>query len=342
MLTHFFDYFLQQLYFVQSFIHPLLFSLITNGILKGCLSVLQFLPLILVLFFFLSCLEESGYLSRVAVLMDQPLKRIGCTGKSFVPLLLGLGCSVPAILATRILKNSNERKHIIFLLPFLSCSAKIPVYSFFAFLFFPNYALFILFLLYFSGLFLGSFLLSLLPKENNSFILELPPYRFPSIKNTFRLIKEKTKEFMNKVFSLLLILHVFLWFIQSFTFHFTYTTNPTVSMLYVLAQSISWIFQPLGFNDWRITTALITGFTAKEAILSTLSILFQSSDITQFLSPSSAFSLLLFILLYSPCIATISITMKEAGIKTALFMILFQCLIAWIVAFVFFQLTQFF
>lgn len=347
-LTHAFHYFITSFTLVfQPLIHPIVFSLLVHGIFRGCLSVLQFLPLILILFFFLSLLEESGYLARITILLDSPFKHMGCTGKSSVPLLLGLGCSVPAVLSTRILKSSHERNRILFLLPFISCTAKIPIYSYFASLFFPNYAISFLFFLYSLGLLLGLTFLSfsnrLYSQHNHSFLLEIPPYRWPRIKNTFQLLKEKNNEFIRKVFSLLLLLHLFLWFLQSFTLHFIYTQQQSESILYFFSHAISWIFEPLGFGDWRITSALISGLSAKEAILSTLSVLFQSTDsLVAYLSPSRAFSLLLFILFYSPCMATISITYQEAGLKSALFMVFFQCLWAWIISFLFYSVVRLF
>ncbi len=319
---------------VNSTIH----SLVIDGICRGIGSVLSFLPIIVVLFFFLSMLEDTGYMARIAFVMDKLLRKIGLSGRSIVPLLIGFGCSVPSIMASRTLPSERDRKMTILMTPFMSCSAKLPVYSFFSAVFFPRYAALVMFLLYFGGIVIGV-LVALVSKntafrgEAVPFVMELPNYRLPSIKNVLQLLWEKSKDFLRRAFTVIFIASIVIWFLQSFNIHLTLVENPSDSMLALISGFIAPVFKPLGFGDWRICVALITGFLAKESVVSTFNVLFAgTASIAAFLTPGAAAGLLVFCLLYTPCVAAIAAIRKELGWKWAGFTIIFQCVIAWVFA----------
>ena len=321
-------------------------SLIINGIFNGVGTVLSFLPIVITLFFFLSILEDSGYMARVAFFMDKLLRRIGLSGRSIVPMILGFGCSVPAIMSSRILPSERDRKMTILLIPFISCSAKLPVYAFFAEAFFPSYAGLITTLLYFLGIIIGIlvsyiFKNTLFKGEPVPFIMELPAYRLPSLKNVKQLLWEKTKDFIERAFTVIFIATIIVWFLQNFSVNLSMINNPEESILAIFANKISPIFKPCGFDNWRIVVSLITGFLAKETVIATLQVLLAGLPLTTILSASSALSLLVFCLLYSPCVAAINAIKRELGIKQALMVIVFQCLIAWFVSLIVFQIASF-
>ncbi len=321
-----------------SHVSPILQGLILDGIFKGVGAVLSFLPLIVCLFFFLSLLEDSGYIARVAFFMDKLLRRIGLSGKSIVPLLMGFGCSVPAIMATRTLPSERDRKMTILLTPFMSCTAKLPIYMFFVDIFFPHYAGLIVTGLYFLGVAIGIlaafiFKETLFKGEAVPFVMELPDYRLPSARTTFQLLWEKAKDFLQRAFTIILVATMIIWFLQSFTPQLTYTTHSQESILAAIAGAIAPVLAPLGLNDWRICTSLISGFMAKESVVSTLEILFTGS-IKTILKPLSAACLLVFSLLYTPCVAAITSIRREMGTRWALYVIVVQCTIAWVAAFI--------
>lgn len=331
-------------------INPVVHSLIIDGIFAGVGSVLSFLPIIVVLFFFLSILEDTGYMARVAFMMDKPLRKIGLSGKSLVPMLIGFGCTVPAVMATRTLSSDRDKKLTILLIPFMSCSAKIPIYSVFASAFFPKYAAFVMIGLYITGIVFG-IIFSIIMKSTYfngnpvPFVMELPNYRFPSAKSVFLLMWDKAKDFLQRAFTVIFIATVVIWFLQTFDTRINVVKNSSDSMLAFIGKFISPIFTPLGFNDWRVSTSLITGFTAKEAVVSTMAILTEttastlSSVLSKMLSPLSAISFLIFTLLYTPCIAAITTIKNEldSSLK-AIGVILLQCLTAWLVAFVIYSI----
>lgn len=312
-------------------------SLIIDGIFTGVGSVLSFLPIIVTLFFFLSMMEDSGYIARVAFVMDKLLRKIGLSGKSIVPMLIGFGCTVPAVMATRTLTSERDRKMTILLTPFMSCSAKLPIYSFFVSEFFPGKGGLIMAGLYFLGILLG-ILAALLYKgtlfkgEPVPFVMELPNYRLPGIKNVSQLLWEKAKDFLQKAFSIILIATVVVWFLQSFDLHFNMVTNSVDSILAAISGLITPIFKPLGLGDWRICTALISGFMAKESVVSTMQVLF-GSGVAAVLTPLAAASMLVFSLIYTPCVAAIASIKRELGFKWAAGVVIWQCVIAWVVAF---------
>ena len=316
-----------------------LHSLIIDGIFKGIGSVLSFLPIIITMFFFLSILEDSGYMARVAFFMDKILRKIGLSGRSIVPLLIGFGCSVPAIMASRTLPSKRDRYMTIMLTPFMSCSAKLPVYAFFCQLFFKDYASLAMLCLYLLGIIVGIIVSLIFKKtifkgEAVPFVMELPTYRLPSIKSVSMLLWDKTKDFLSKAFSIIFIATIIIWFMQNFEFSFALVTNYNDSILAHIANYISFIFKPLGFADWRISTALVTGFIAKESVVSTLAILMDTNELLNLLSMPAVLSLLSFTLLYTPCIAAINAIKQELGFKYSIFVVLFQCFIAWLVAFI--------
>ena len=318
---------------VNSVIH----SLIIDGIFTGVGSVLSFLPIIVVLFFFLSMLEDSGYMARVAFVMDKLLRKIGLSGRSIVPLLIGFGCSVPAVMATRTLSSDRDRKMTILLTPFMSCPAKIPVYSFFIAAFFPGKGALIMIGLYLLGILVG-ILIALLSKntvfrgEPVPFVMELPNYRMPGAKNVGHLLWDKAKDFLQRAFTVIFIASIVVWFLQSFDFRLNLVSDSQQSILATVAGFISPVFALQGFADWRIVTALIAGFMAKESVVSTLSVLLGSAAVSSFLSPVSALALLAFALLYTPCVAAIASVKRELGGKWAFGVILLQCAVAWVVA----------
>lgn len=319
-------------------VNPILHSLIIDGIFNGVGSVISFVPIIVILFFFLSMLEDSGYMARVAFVMDKLLRKIGLSGRSIVPMLIGFGCTVPGVMASRTLPSERDRKMTIMLTPFMSCSAKLPIYGFFASTFFPKFSGLIMIALYLIGIAVG-ILVALISKktafkgEAVPFVMELPNYRMPGAKNVTHLLWEKAKDFLQRAFTVIFLATVIIWFLQSFDFHFNLVTDSQNSILAYVAGLISPIFNPLGFGDWQFSTALITGFIAKESVVSTLIVLFGSGNgIQNLLSVSSAASLLIFCLLYTPCIAAISAIKRELGTKWAILVVVGQCAIAWIAA----------
>ena len=322
----------------QLHVNPVIHSLVIDGIFTGVGSVLSFLPIIVTLFFFLSLMEDSGYIARVAFVMDKLLRRIGLSGKSIVPMLIGFGCTVPAVMATRTLTSERDRKMTILLTPFMSCTAKLPIYSFFVSVFFPGKGGLIMSGLYLLGILVGigaAFLYkdTLFRGEPIPFVMELPNYRLPSVKNVGQLLWEKAKDFLQRAFSVILIATVVVWFLQSFDLQLNMVSDSADSILARISGILVPLFAPLGLGDWRICTALISGFMAKESVVSTLEVLF-GGTIGSILSPLSAGSLLVFSLLYTPCIAAVASVKRELGGKWAAGLALWQCLIAWVVAFV--------
>ena len=313
-------------------------SLIVDGIFTGVGSVLSFLPIIVTLFFFLSILEDSGYMARVAFVMDKLLRKIGLSGRSIVPMLIGFGCTVPSVMACRTLASERDRKMTILLTPFMSCSAKLPIYAFFTAAFFPKHGALVMVGLYFIGILvsiLTAFVLkgSLFKGEAVPFVMELPNYRMPGAKNVVQLLWEKAKDFLQRAFTVIFIATIIIWFLQTFDFRFNMVTDSQNSMLASAAGVIAPIFRPLGFGDWRISTALITGFMAKESVVSTLSILIPSQEMLMgLLTPLTAMALLVFCLLYTPCVAAVASIKRELGGKWAVVVVVGQCAIAWLAA----------
>lgn len=319
-------------------VNTVIHSLVIDGIFKGVGSVLSFLPIIVVLFLFLSLLEDSGYMARVAFVMDKPLRKIGLSGRSIVPMLVGFGCTVPGIMASRTLPSERDRKMTILLTPFMSCSAKLPIYAFFATAFFPKYKVLVMVGLYVVGILIGILVALIIRKtlfkgEAVPFVMELPNYRMPALKNVLQLLWEKAKDFLQRAFTVIFVATIVIWFLQSFDLHFNLTADSQNSILAVVAGLIAPVFAPLGFGDWRISTALISGFMAKESVVSTLSVLTGSMDVIhKILTPASALSLLIFCLLYTPCVAAVSSVKRELGGKWALVVVVGQCVVAWIMA----------
>ena len=322
-------------------LNPVVHSLIIDGIFAGVGSVLSFLPIIVVLFFFLSILEDSGYMARIAFVMDKLLRKIGLSGRSFVPMIIGFGCSVPAIMATRTLSSERDRKMTILLTPFMSCSAKLPIYALFTYAFFPKYRALLMVGLYFTGIIVGV-LFSLLLKntafqgEPVPFVMELPNYRLPSLKSVGMLIWDKAKDFITKAFTIIFMASIVIWFLQTFDVRLNVVVDSKDSLLALIGGFAAPVFVPLGFGDWRISTALITGFTAKESVVSTLTVLFggDMSALNTLFTPFSALVFLVFTLLYTPCVAAIASVKREMGTaRSAFLVVIMQCVIAWIVAF---------
>jgi len=331
-------------------INPVVHSLVIDGIFAGVGSVLSFLPTIVVLFFFLSILEDSGYMARVAFVMDKLLRKIGLSGRSFVPMLIGFGCSVPAIMATRTLSSERDRKMTILLTPFMSCSAKLPIYGIFTMAFFPRYRALVMISLYIIGMciaiIIGIFLKnSLFHGKPVPFVMELPNYRFPSAKSVGLLIWDKAKDFLVRAFTIIFVATIIIWVLQTFDTHINVVSNSANSILASIGKVISPIFVPLGFGDWRASTALITGFSAKEAVVSTFTVLTNSNTATlsialsKIFTPMSAFSFLIFTLLYTPCVAAISAVKREmhSG-KYAFMVVIAQTAIAWIASFIIYNI----
>ena len=314
-------------------------SLLIDGVFTGVGSVLSFLPIIVVLFFFLSMLEDTGYMARVAFVMDKLLRRIGLSGRSIVPMLIGFGCTVPGVMASRTLPSERDRKMTILLTPFMSCSAKLPIYSLFAAAFFPEHAALVMVSLYFLGIAVGILMAILLKSsvfkgEAVPFVMELPNYRLPGLKNVVQLLWEKARDFLQRAFTVIFVATIIIWFLQSFDLRLSLTADPQQSILAWLASGIAPLFAPLGFADWRVSTALITGFMAKESVVSTLTILYGSSAaFAAALSPAAAAPLLVFCLLYTPCIAAVASVKRELGGKWAFIMVANQCIVAWLAAF---------
>lgn len=319
-------------------VNEVLHSLIIDGIFNGVGSVLSFLPIIVTLFFFLSLLEDSGYMARIAFVMDKLLRRIGLSGRSIVPMLIGFGCSVPGVMASRTLPSERDRKMTIMLTPYMSCSAKLPIYAFFTAAFFPEHRALVMVGLYFTGILVGILVACLMrgtlfKGEAVPFVMELPNYRLPGAKNVGQLLWEKAKDFLQKAFTIIFVATIVIWFLQTFDTHLNIVTDSQNSILAVISSFIAPVFKPLGFGDWRISTALITGFMAKESVVSTLTILFGSTQVLQtVLTPLTALSLLVFCLLYTPCVAAIASVKRELGAKWALGVVINQCVIAWIMA----------
>ena len=313
-------------------------SLVIDGIFTGVGSVLSFLPIIVTLFFFLSLLEDTGYMARVAFVMDKLLRRIGLSGRSIVPMLIGFGCTVPGVMASRTLPSERDRKMTILLTPFMSCSAKLPIYSLFAAAFFPEHAALVMVSLYFLGIAVGILMAILLKSsvfkgEAVPFVMELPNYRLPGLKNVVQLLWEKARDFLQRAFTVIFVATIIIWFLQSFDLRLSLTADPQQSILAWLASGIAPLFAPLGFADWRVSTALITGFMAKESVVSTLIILFGSTAaLSAALTPAQAAPLLVFCLLYTPCIAAVAAVKRELGGKWATIMVVNQCVVAWVCA----------
>ena len=328
-------------------VNDALHSFIINGIFNGVGSVLSFLPIIVTLFFFLSLLEDTGYMARVAFVMDKLLRKIGLSGRSIVPMLVGFGCSVPGVMASRTLPSERDRKMTIMLIPFMSCTAKLPIYGFFTAAFFPEYSGLIMVALYFGGIAVG-ILVAMIAKNSIfkgdavPFVMELPNYRMPGAKNVLQLLWDKAKDFLQRAFTVIFLATIIVWFLTTFSPHLNMVTESKDSILAGIAGVIAPVFAPLGFGDWRISTALITGFIAKESVVSTLSILFGTTTaLTSLISTKAAAALLVFCLLYTPCIAAIASIRRELGQKWAIGVVILQCAIAWVCAFAMYHLLMF-
>ena len=314
-------------------------ALIIDGVFSGVGAVVSFIPIILTLFFFLSILEDSGYMARIAFVTDKSLRRIGLSGRSIVPLLMGFGCSVPSVMASRTLPSARDRQLTVMLTPFMSCTAKLPIYAFFTQLFFPDNGALVMISLYLLGILMAIIVALVLKNtiyrgEPVPFVMELPNYRIPTAMSVLRLIWDKGKDFMQRAFSVIFIATIVVWFLQSFDFHLSLVADPQNSILASVASVISPIFEPLGFADWRITTSLISGFMAKESVVSTLTVLFGSGvSISTVLGVASAYAQLVFSLLYTPCVATIATVRHELGNRHAWAMVVWQCAVAWLVSF---------
>ena len=319
---------------------PAIHSLVVDAIFTGVGSVLSFMPIIVVLYFFLSLLEDSGYMARVAFFMDKLLRRIGLSGRSIVPMLIGFGCSVPAIMSTRTLPSDRDRKMTQLLIPFMSCSAKLPIYAFFSAAFFPGYSALVMIVLYFTGI-ITAILVALIGKitvfkgEAVPFVMELPNYRMPGMKNVLMLMWDKAKDFLQRAFTVIFVGTVAVWFLQNFDLTFNMVTDSESSILAKVAGLVAPVFAPLGFGNWKVVTSLISGFLAKESVVSMLTILYGGLEgLQSALSPLTAFVFLIYCLLYTPCVAAVAAVKREAGRRAAVKMVLFQCIVAWIVAFV--------
>lgn len=319
-------------------VNSVLHALIIDGIFNGVGSVLSFLPIIVTLFFFLSILEDSGYMARVAFIMDKLLRKLGLSGRSIVPMLIGFGCSVPGVMASRTLSSERDRRMTVLLTPFMSCSAKVPIYAFFSAAFFPHYAALVMIGMYFIGIIVGIIMAFIFKKtlfkgEPVPFVMELPNYRMPGAKNVVHLLWEKAKDFLQKAFSIIFIATILIWFMQNFDIRLNVVADSRQSILAVLAGMITPLFKPLGFGDWRLVTAILTGVMAKESVVSTISILFGSTiEIVSVISAAGAMSFLVFCLLYTPCVAAIASVKKELGGKWAAYVVVIQCVVAWIAA----------
>ncbi|MBQ7548949.1 MAG: ferrous iron transport protein B [Clostridia bacterium] len=321
-------------------INNVLHELIIKGIFEGVGSVLSFIPIVVIMFFFLSLLEDSGYIARVAFVMDKLLRKIGLSGRSIVPMLIGFGCTVPAVMATRTLPSARDRKMTILLTPFMSCTAKLPIYAFFVNAFFPGKGGLIMTGLYMLGILIGILIAFINKKfmfrgEAVPFVMELPNYRLPSPRSTLQLMWEKAKDFLQRAFSVILVATIVVWFLQSFDFRFNLVSGSQNSIMAVIAGAIAPAFKPLGLGDWRICTSLISGFMAKEGVVATMQVLYGEGAIATALTPVAAGSMLVFSLLYTPCVAAISAIRRELGALWALFVAVFQCAVAWIAAFLF-------
>ena len=333
-------------------INPVVKSLVIDGIFAGVGSVLSFLPIIVVLFFFLSILEDSGYMARIAFVMDRPLRKIGLSGKSFVSMLIGFGCSVPAVMSTRTLSSERDKKMTIMLIPFISCSAKIPIYALFTAAFFTKYQALVMLALYLTGILTGLLVAVILKNtlfhgKPMPFVMELPNYRFPSAKSVVLLMWDKAKDFIQKAFTVIFMATLIIWFLQTFDTRLNVVNDSADSLLALIGKLIAPVFTPLGFNDWRVATALISGFSAKEAVVSTLSVLTGtsmtnlSSTLGNIFTPLTAASFLVFTLLYTPCIAAVATIKREMNsLWKTIGIVLMQCGVAWIVACLFYQIAR--
>lgn len=321
-------------------VNPVLHSLIINGVFAGVGSVLSFLPIIVTLFFFLSLLEDTGYMARIAFIMDKPLRKIGLSGRSIVPMLVGFGCSVPAVMSSRTLPSERDRKMTIMMIPFMSCTAKLPVYGFFTAAFFPGKGALIMVGLYLLGILTG-ILTAVISKntyfkgEAVPFVMELPNYRMPSARNVLQLLWEKAKDFLQRAFTVIFVASIVIWFLQTFSPHFSMVKDSSESILAIAAGFIAPVFKPLGFGNWKVTTAVISGFMAKESVVATLNVLYGSmAQLRASLTSGAAAALLVFCLLYTPCVAAIASIRRELGNRWAAFIVVFQCVTAWICAFI--------
>lgn len=327
-------------------INDVVHGLLIDGVFNGVGTVLTFLPIIVTLFFFLSILEDTGYMARIAFVMDKLLRKIGLSGRSIVPLLMGFGCSVPSVMASRTLPSERDRRLTVMLTPFMSCTAKLPIYAFFTAVFFPKAAVEVMALLYIIGIVTGILVAIVMKKtvyhgEAVPFVMELPNYRLPGAKSVIRLLWEKSRDFLERAFSVIFIATIVIWFLQTFDFRLQLVENSQDSMLASLAGMIAPIFRPTGFDDWRIVTSLISGFMAKESVVSTLTVLFGSpAELQAVLTQASAFSLLVFCLLYTPCVATVATVRREMGSRYAFTLVLWQCVVAWCCAFVAFNICR--
>ena len=319
-------------------VNSVLHALIIDGIFNGVGSVLSFLPIIVTLLFFLSILDDSGYMARFALFMDKLLRKLGLSGRSIVPMLIGFGCSVPGVMASRTLSSERDRRMTVLLTPFMSCSAKVPIYAFFSAAFFPHYAALVMIGMYFIGIIVGIIMAFIFKKtlfkgEPVPFVMELPNYRMPGAKNVVHLLWEKAKDFLQKAFSIIFIATILIWFMQNFDIRLNVVADSRQSILAVLAGMITPLFKPLGFGDWRLVTAILTGVMAKESVVSTISILFGSTiEMVSVISAAGAMSFLVFCLLYTPCVAAIASVKKELGGKWAAYVVVIQCVVAWIAA----------
>ncbi len=321
----------------DSGVNPIIHGLIIDGIFSGVGSVLSFMPIVVVMFFFLSLLEDSGYIARVAFFMDKILRKIGLSGRSIVPMLIGFGCTVPAVMSTRTLPSDRDRKMTIFLTPFMSCTAKLPIYAFFVSVFFPHHGGLIMTGLYLLGFVVGILVAFVYKKtifkgEAVPFVMELPNYRLPGVRSTIQLMWEKAKDFLQKAFSVILIATIVVWFLQSFDIRLNLVENSGASIMAQIAGLLVPVFTPLGLGDWRIITALISGFMAKESVVSTLQVLFGEAGISNVMTTASACTMLAFSLLYAPCVAAVASIKRELGAKWAVGVVLWQCTLAWLVA----------
>ena len=318
-------------------VNPVVISLVEDGIFSGVGTVLSFMPYIVILFFFLSLLEDSGYMARVAFVMDRLLRKLGLSGRSFVPMLVGFGCSVPAIMSTRTLPSERDRRMTVMLVPFMSCSAKLPIYAFFSAFFFPQCAALVMIGLYFGGIVTGIIVALILNRfffkgEAVPFVMELPNYRLPSFVSVVRLMWDKAKDFITRAFTIIFVASLVVWFLQTFDIRLNVVTDSQSSLLAMLGSLVAPLFTPLGLNDWRVSTALFTGFIAKENVVSTLTILIPNAELSLLFTPLTAMTFLVFCLLYTPCVAAVSAIRREMGAKSAAVIVVVQCLIAYLVA----------
>ena len=327
-------------------VNPVIHELVIGGVFQGVGGVLSFLPIVVTMFFFLSLLEDSGYIARVAFCMDKLLRKIGLSGRSIVPMLIGFGCTVPAVMSTRTLPSERDRKMTILLTPCMSCTAKLPIYAFFVGAFFPKHGGVVMTGLYLLGIVVGilaAFLYKgvLFQGEAVPFVMELPNYRLPSLRSTMQLVWEKAKDFLQKAFSVILIATILVWFLQRFDFHFNLVEDSAQSIMATIAGVIAPVFAPLGLGDWRICTSLISGFMAKESVVSVLEVLFDAQGgIQAVISTASAGALLVFSLLYAPCVAAVASIKHELGKKWAVAVVIWQCAIAWVAAFLFYLIAR--